>query len=263
MPDFGQTVLDLPTMKSLAGISGNFVGDTDTQTFTNKTISGTSNTIVGFLFAVQSKKIGWYAAINGADAEGTMFQNSTYGSSSNVSDTSLGSHVQWNTSSSSGNNAGMYGKYSDWSASQNAYMWVKFKTESTASVAVYLGFTNNASSTQSATNPLGNSDSGVLIGLTSGSAAWQIMQNDGAGSSVIGTAVNQGNVDTNIHTAQIWCNSAGTYQYQIDANPVQSYLSANGIPAATTAMTWVMDVRNNTGSTRSLDIYGAYVQIDR
>src|SRR5437016_2297312 len=98
MPDFGQSTLSLATLKSLAGISGNFVGDTDSQTFSNKTISGQSNTIIGFLFSVQSKIIGWYPAINGSDAEGAMFQSSTYGSSNNSLDTANGSYVQWNTS---------------------------------------------------------------------------------------------------------------------------------------------------------------------
>jgi len=229
-----------------------------------------TNTLSGFIYSPVKKKVGSYYAVNGADCDGAMANNSTtYQGQSSASaftnnyDNALGSYVRWDTGTTTGTNSGMFGgqgsNYS-WSANQNTYLWVKFRAVQTHNCAIFFGFSDNPEGTENTSNPLNTSDNGIYFGFTSSfSSAWQVFQNDSTNRQT-SDSVGQGNVDSVVHTLELWMNPGGTYNYRLDANAIQAFGSHT--PSATTKMTWNFTIRNSSSSHFYLDIFGAYIQSD-
>lgn len=206
--------------RSISGSWSLFRGASKTETYTNKTIDAESNSYDNKLAAQSTFSMGWkktgsfipgvLATTGGGSTMGAMRGMKVSVGSGNTAicgvDSTEGIYTPFKTAlagdsvgllSTSTNGVALVTRYAD-----NSSFSIRCKVDNTTSDRLYIGFTSNISLPDTDT-PLGNTDSGVIIGFSSTTANFSVFNNDGTASMITNTMGTGVPKDTNWHTYSI------------------------------------------------------------
>jgi len=140
----------------------------------------------------------------------------------------------------------------------NLRMKARFKVDSTTSARVYMGFTSLATLPISDT-PLGNTDSGVMIGFRSTDANYSVFNNDGSGAMVV-TASSTAK-DANFHTMEVKILASGNAICSLDGTTIATV--STRLPATTTNLFFNCVAQTTTTTARTCTIRYIEGEADR
>lgn len=255
--------------------SGAVVGDTDTQSLTNKTLDSKLNTLSNVVGVHPSiKRTGAYLG-NGSgvaagvgsvgllDNIGVTIAVATGGFGSVVrSSGGFGLRGVWNSSTTINSLGGLRfnpaSLFFERSISPLIECRMAGRTASTTE-RIFFGFTSSTAAPTSLASPL-DSLSGVAFFYDSAvNNQWHIHQNDGSATADITTIATVGTIDTSPHTFALKAVTDTKFQYSYDGGAFTDITTK--IPASTTGLGFQWYVESLAGSAaRALDVYWAYCE---
>jgi hypothetical protein len=261
MPDFA---LDIAALRRIAGLSltSNFLGDTDSQTATNKIIDAASNTIQNVLVLPALKQIGIMLSPNLSTGFGVFQPVSATGTIAAGVDTTNGMYARVDTGTTQNTLSGSRTNIGGGTTviNFNPVLTFKFRTNQTdTNFRSFIGF-RSTSAIPNSDDPL-SSVTGFGIARITTNANWQFVQNNGtAGSHITSTGVA---IDTAVHKVVLtadFANSRTGYSFDGAATTYDTTQP----PASGTAMSWVFGLVNSgVAASKTQDHFYSYMVADK
>jgi hypothetical protein len=262
MPDFA---LDIAALRKIAGLSttSNFLGDTDTQTPTNKTMSASTNTFSNLIVYPNVKRIGiwqgpnisaggFFGILGQAASSGTFTTPTMVIADGTCSRIDTG--ATQNTLAVARTSALVTAR------GFNPNLFCRFRINQTdQNCRIFIGF-KASSSMPNSDDPL-NAIAGFALGTISTNTNYQIFNDSGSGATTVtstGTAI-----DTAIHTIQLQADDTNTrWGWSLDGGSM-TYIST-AIPSQTAGLSYIFGIVNSgVAASKTLDHFYTHVTADK
>jgi hypothetical protein len=239
------------------------VGLAATQTLTNKTYDGESNTPKNMLPAPSVERHGaWW----GVNANGTGAASGLWSTGINVAGTVTGNNptategafTRFDTTAVQNTQAGIRESTNFITTPGLNCLW-KFRFRVNNNVGRFFIVVLNSGTFQTGDEPLANL-SGIAFGFRSTDTNWTVERNTGSATGTFDTTP-FGAFDTNIHTLKIFFNGATNVQVTLDSTTA-TYSTT--IPATSTTLTHQITMTNSdSAASRTFDLWYMQVRSDK
>jgi hypothetical protein len=187
------------------------------------------------------------------------------GTNSNTFDTTEGTLINLQTSTSAGNAAGLISSTAGVGIGRRLFggrLVTRAKIDSTTTSKFLFGLTSQSTlPVAAATQPLAATDHGVIVGFVetgTGSTNWTIFHNDGATSVTADNVSGPIAKDANLHTIEINWTASGNITVLFDAI---TQVITTDLPAVTSNLYLNLAAVNTAAAARTLTTEGVWVEL--